>query len=124
MKSQATNLFASSSDDVVDSIVAQDTQNDHHPGSTAMRGLCFTRFERLAMLLPNLRADPHNNRGVQASRVRQQLAEMTMVSRLQLIFYNDGTITPRVAGMDVAGKISNGLFKLYQLEIDAKCLAK
>jgi len=74
------------------------------------------------VFLTNLRANPNDDRRIEASGIREELTEMSVVGRFQLILDNDLPVPTRVTGFNVGGKRSDCGFGLREFQIQPQRL--
>ena len=76
------------------------------------------------MFLANLRAYPDDHRRIKTCRIGEQLAQMSVIGRLQLVFDNDLPVAADIARTDIGSEAADGAFRPLQFKIEAQRLTQ
>ena len=80
--------------------------------------------ESRTMLLGEPFGDPHNGHGVKSCRIRQQLAQVTMVRPFKLVFDEDPVFGIRILAENVRSEGTDLALRGLYLELDADRVAE
>lgn len=97
-----------------------DNGNLHAEETNVLPAEAVKEVERLPMLLAERGCHPHYGTGVRSSSIGEDLPEVTVVSRGELVFDNQYTVVGEVSSDQVEGEAPYGVLSGTELELYAR----